>query len=81
MQEEMSSALSCPGGAGSIGEASPPSCTPTPSTHAFILTHATLDSSLFFFFQNLPEGHPAEHTQVPGAAFLGLVEALQQGED
>ena len=50
MQEEMSSALSCPGGAGSIGEASPPSCTPNPTTHAFVLTHATLDSSLFFFF-------------------------------
>lgn len=41
-----------------------------------ILTHATPNSLL----QTWPESHPAEYTQVPGAAFLGLVEAVQQGE-
>lgn len=41
-----------------------------------ILTHAILDSLL----QTWPESHPAEYTQVSGAAFLGLVEAVQQGE-
>ena len=38
--------------------------------------HATPDS----FLQDGPQGHPAEHTQVLAAAFLGLVEALRQGE-
>lgn len=41
-----------------------------------ILTHATPN----YLLQTWPESHPAEYTQVPGAAFLGLVEAVQQGE-
>lgn len=47
----------------------------SPSPHTCVLTPATPDSLL----QNRPEGHPEEHMQVPAAAFLGLVEAPQQG--
>lgn len=50
-----------------------PSRRPGPNTGTLI--HETPAS----FLQNWPESHPAEHTQIPGAAFLGLVEALQQG--
>lgn len=61
------SGLCCLGGIVPLGRPGPDAC---------ILIHATPGSLL----QNWPESHPAEHTQVPGAAFLGLVEALQQGE-
>lgn len=69
MQEEMRVCLSLvlPMRDDSIGGRGPDTC---------ILTHATPNSLL----QTWPESHPAEYTQVPGAAFLGLVEAVQQGE-
>ena len=77
LQEETSSALSCLTGAGSIGEVGAPS--PSPPRPPACLHCNPCNPR--FFLQNAPEGHLEEHTQVPVAAFLGLVEALHQGED